>query len=201
MTRALTLTLILTLALAAPAAAEWHFTPMAGLTAFGNTSIVDIEEGTRRRHRQVGGSIAWLSRGLLGVEGLIAWTPGLFENNDVSFPMNQELVKSSRSIVGMGNIVLTLPRRWTEYGLRPFLSGGFGVMHIAKEDIGIFPVKLNRPALNIGAGAIGFFSQRTGVRFDVRYHTTLGRSDQGPIALGPVHLGYMTASVGLVLRR
>jgi hypothetical protein len=201
MTRAPALTLILVLALASPTAAEWHFTPMVGLTAFGNTSLVDIEEGTRRKHRQFGGSVSWLSDGLLGLEGIIAWTPGLFENDDASFPSDLEIVTRSRSIVGMGNIVVTLPRRLTEYSLRPFVSGGFGVMHIMKEDIGIFPVELNLPAFNIGAGAIGFFSQRTGVRFDVRYHSTLRRTEQGPVAIGPVHLRYVTASIGVVLRR
>jgi hypothetical protein len=207
MTRAATLGFILLLALARPAAAEWHFTPMIGLTAFGDTSLVDLENATGKRHRQFGGSVSWLGGGLLGLEGLVSWTPGLFEGDDVSFtvnqdfPVNQEFVKSSRSIVGMGNIVLTLPRRWTEYGLRPFFSGGFGVMHVAKEDIGIFPVELNLPAFNVGGGAVGFFSQRTGVRFDVRYHSTLRRTDQGPVAIGPVHVRYMTASIGLVFRR
>lgn len=201
MTRGLPLALILTLAVASPAAAEWHFTPMIGVTAFGNTSIIDPEEGTGKRHRQFGGSVSWLGGGLLGIEAVLHWTPGFFENEDAGFLGNQEAIKSSRSIVGMGNVVLTLPRRWTEYGLRPFVSGGFGVMHVAKEDIGIFPVALDLPAFNVGVGAIGFFSQRTGVRFDVRYHSTLGRTDQGPVALGPVHVRYVTASIGLVLRR
>ena len=77
---------------------------------------------------------------MLGVEGSSHWTPGLFQDDDVSFEVPQELVHSSRSIVAMGNVVLTLPRRWTEYGLRPFVSGGFGVMHVVNEDVGIFPV-------------------------------------------------------------
>ena len=206
MTRAPALTLILILTLASPAAAEWHFTPMVGLTVFGNTTLFDPEQATGKRHRQFGGSVSWLGGGLLGLETVVHWTPGLFENEDF---VNEDasvpavgFVKSSRSIVAMGNVVLTLPRRWTEYALRPFISGGLGVMHVAKEDIGVFPVELNQPAFNIGGGAIGFFSQRTGVRFDVRYHSTLTKSDEGPIAIGgPVHLRYMTASIGLVLRR
>lgn len=178
---------------------------MLGLTMFGNTSLVDLENGTGKRHGQAGGSVSWLGAGLFGVEGLVTWTPGLFENDDVSFPdanipFPEEFVKSSRSIVAMGNLVVTLPRRWTEYGLRPFFSGGFGVMHVMKEDIGIFPVKLNLPAYNVGGGAVGFFSQRTGVRFDVRFHSTLRRTDEGP-AFGPVHMRYVTASIGLIFRR
>ena len=201
MTRAAALTGFLLLTLARPASAEWQFTPMIGLTMFGDTSLVDLERATGKGHRQFGGAVSWLSAGLFGVEGLVQWTPGLFQRDDVTFTVPQELVQSSRSIVAMGNVVLTLPRRWTEYGLRPFFSGGFGVMHIMKEDIGIFPVTLNVPAFNVGGGAVGFFTERTGVRFDVRYHSTLRATDHGPVATGDVHLRYMTASIGLVLRR
>lgn len=201
MTRVLALSGILLLAVARPAGAEWHFTPMVGLTMFGNTSLFDPEAATGKIHRQFGGSVSWFGGGLLGVEGLVTWTPGLFDGDNITFPIPQELVTRSRSIVGMGNIVLTLPRRWTEYGLRPFFSGGLGVMRVSKEDIGLFPVALNLPAFNVGGGAIGFFSSRTGVRFDVRYHSTLGGTDHGPISVGLVHLRYMTASVGVVFRR
>ncbi len=201
MTRALALSCLLLLAAARPASAEWHFTPMVGLTMFGNTSLVDVEEATSKTHRQFGGAVSWLGGGLVGIEGLVIWTPGLFESDETSFPMNQELGRSSRSIVTMGNVVVTLPRKWTEYGLRPFFSGGLGLMHVSREDLGIFPVELNLAAFNVGGGAVGFFSPRTGVRFDVRYHSTLRRTDEGPVAIGPVHLRYLTASIGVVFRR
>ena len=201
MIRVFSLTSLLVISLAPPVSAEWQITPMIGLTMFGDTSLVDLKQATDKGHRQFGGAVSWLGAGLFGVEGLVQWTPGLFERNDVTFQTPQEFVQSSRSIVAMGNVVLTLPRRWTEYGLRPFFSGGFGVMHVKNEDLGLFPFSLNLPAFNVGGGAIGFFSTRTGVRFDVRYHSTLRATDHGPIATGDVHLRYMTASIGLVLRR
>jgi hypothetical protein len=102
----------------------------------------------------------------------------------------------------MGNIVVTTPRRWTEYSLRPFVSGGFGLIKVSKtETFGVFPFNSNIPAFNIGGGAIGFLSKRTGLRFDLRYYNSLARSDEGPVSVGPVHIRYMTASVGVVLRR
>ena len=57
---------------------------------------------------------------------------------------------------------------------------------------------------NIGGGAIGFLSKGTGVRFDLRYYGTIHGTDQGPIVTvgdGLVRLHYMTASIGLVIRR
>jgi hypothetical protein len=192
--RALAAGVVLALAFPQSAAAEWHFTPMLGTTFFIKTSVVDLDAATDQIHRNYGGSVALLGGGILGAEGLIVWTPGLFTGDN-------GLVQS-RSISAMGNVVLTTPRRWTEYSLRPFFSGGFGVIHVSKTDVfQVFPFNSNIPAFNIGGGAIGFLSQQTGLRFDLRYHSGLARSDEGPVAIGRVHIRYMTASVGVVLRR
>ena len=194
---------LLLVALARPASAEWHLTPFAGLTMFGSTSIVDPEFATGDRHLHAGGSISWLSRGILGVEVIGTWTPGFFEG-DTSFediPGGELGVESSRALSLMGNVLVTLPQRWTEYGLRPFVSGGFGLMHAHRSDLrDVFPVNVHVAGFNIGGGAIGFLTQRTGVRFDVRYHGTLNRAAEAP-SFGPVHLRYVTASVGIVFRR
>ena len=193
--RALAAGVLLALAFPQSAAAEWHFTPMLGTTFFIKTSVVDLDAATDQIHRNLGGSVALLGSGILGAEGLIVWTPGLFTGD-------KGLVTRSRSISAMGNVVVTTPRRWTEYSLRPFVSGGFGLIHVSKTDVfQVFPFNSNLPAFNIGGGAIGFLSKRTGLRFDLRYYSSLARSDEGPVAIGRVHIRYMTASVGVVLRR
>lgn len=193
--RALAAGVLLALAFPQSAAAEWHFTPMLGTTFFIKTSVVDPDAATDQIHRNYGGSVALLGGGILGAEGLIVWTPGLFTGD-------KGLVKRSRSISAMGNLVVTTPRRWTEYSLRPFVSGGFGLINVSKTEVfQVFPFNSNIPAFDIGGGAIGFLSKRTGLRFDLRYYSSLTRSDEGPVAIGRVHIRYMTASVGLVLRR
>jgi hypothetical protein len=104
----------------------------------------------------------------------------------------------------MANGVLTVPRRWTEYFLRPFVSAGFGMLRASQtQKINVLSYHAAMAGFNIGGGAIGFFSKGTGVRFDLRYCGTLHGTDQGPIALGDglVRLHYMTASIGLVIRR
>ena len=195
LSRALAAGVLLALAFPQSAAAEWHFTPMLGTTFFIKTSVVDPDAATDQIHRNYGGSVALLGSGVFGVEGLIVWTPGLLTGD-------KGLVKRSRSIAVMGNIVVTTPRRWTEYSLRPFITGGFGLIRVSKtETFGVFPFSSNIPAFNIGGGAIGFLSKRTGLRFDLRYYNSLARSDEGPVSVGPVHIRYMTASVGVVLRR
>lgn len=195
MPRVLAICCLCFLGLVRPAAAEWHFTPMAGLTMLGSTTIVDPELATDKRHWNLGGAVTLLGPTIFGAEVITAWTPGFFERDDL------DVVLSSRTVSAMANVVLTTPGRWTEYSLRPFVSAGLGLMHVAVEDEGLFPVNLNRAGFNVGGGAIGFFTARTGLRFDFRYHSTLTGSDEGPISIGDVHLRYVTATIGVVIRR
>jgi hypothetical protein len=185
-------------------AAEWHFTPTFGWTFQADTNLLDPDEGTSKVHWNVGGSVALLGTGIFGVEGMIVWTPGFFTNDEIL--VHEPLVGKSHTFAFMGNAVLTTPRKWTEYGLRPFLSGGFGVLGVSFTDVhNVFTNSGNIPAFNIGGGAIGFLSKRTGVRFDLRYYNNLPRSEEDcpiQIAFGEgCHLRYMTASVGVVIRR
>jgi hypothetical protein len=180
----------------AHASAEWYLAPMAGITFHGSTTLVDLEDAAGKAHLHVGGAVSLVGPGVLGVEAITVFTPSFFRDG------KPELLRHGRSFALMGNVMLTAPRRLTEYSLRPFLSGGFGVMRASQLDVsGALPVESNFGAYNIGGGAVGFLSPRTGIRFDLRYYSSLNRPDQGPVAFGPVHLSYMTASIGVVLRR
>jgi hypothetical protein len=196
MLKTLAACVICLLASPAAAAAEWHISPMIGLTFAGKTTLQDLDQATGKVHPNLALSGTLLGGGLLGVEALGSLTPGFFQTGDGT------VVKESRAYTLMGNLVVTAPRRWTEYNLRPFVSGGFGLMRATQIDaLEVLPASASLLGYNIGGGAIGFFSRGTGVRFDVRYYGTVHGSDRGPIALGDVQLRYMTASVGLVIRR
>jgi hypothetical protein len=189
------------------AAAEWQFTPFVGLTFRGNTSIfsetVDDIKAPEKVHRHFGGAVSFLGGGIFGIETMLNWTPGFFEQD------GSELVESSRMIAWMGNVVIAAPRRWTEYSLRPYASGGFGLLKpfVRQTPVrGTEPlpdVNLNLAGYNVGGGAIGFLSARTGVRFDIRYFSTIRpTTEEGGISIEDrVRLRYMTASVGVVIRR
>ena len=195
MIRALTIC-VLMLKASRAAAAEWHFTPMIGETFLGRTSVIDLEAATDKHHKNLAGSVVLLGKGVLGVEGLVVWTPGFFQTG------KQDLIEKSRTLAVMGNVMVTAPRRWTEYTLRPFVSGGFGLLNASRTEVAdVFPTTLNMSGYNIGGGAIGFLSNRTGLRFEVRYFNNLGLNDTNAASIGPVNLRYMTASVGVVLRR
>jgi hypothetical protein len=193
------------------AEAEWHFTPLLGFTFGANTTIIDLELGTGQKHAIFGGAVSLLGKGIIGAESIFVVTPGFFQNNGSltdsnGTPIPSDIVESSRVTSVMGNVVLTTPRRLTEYFLRPFVSGGLGVLRVSKEEnprTQIFPLETNLAAFNIGGGAVGFFSQRTGVRFDFRYYSTLHDTTPKPSETlgGDVHLRYFAASVGFVIRR
>jgi hypothetical protein len=201
MRRLLALGCLCVLAFPRLAAAEWHFAPLVGLTFAGNTSLIDPDRATDDTHMNFGGSVSLLGGGLFGIEGLVVFTPRFFKGDP-------DLVKSSRSIAMMGNVVLTAPRQWTEYFLRPFVSGGLGLMHVGYEHRfeALDPLSENIAGFNVGGGAVGFLTPRTGVRFDLRYYSNLyGQSSDVVFPTGggddKIHLRYMTFTVGLVLRR
>jgi hypothetical protein len=187
-----------------PAAAEWHFTPLIGVTFRGETSLFDLEEAAGLKHKTFGGAVRWVGSGIFGVEAVGLWIPGFFGNDNREGVASgiTDFVKESRVISLMGNVVVTAPQRWTEYNLRPFISGGVGIIRPRSTDfnnITAFDKSFN--GFNLGGGAVGFLSQRTGVRFDLRYHRTMRGLRTEDYSIGPVRLQYMTASIGVVLRR
>ena len=209
MLRALVVSCACLLAAPATAAAEWHITPMVGLTFAGKSTLNDLDQATGKSHPNLSISGALLGGGLLGIEGVATLTPGFFQTDPPGvFQPGAEnrLVGNSRLFTVMGNVVVTAPRRWTEYNLRPFVSGGVGLMRISKQDalepfIDVFSFTENLFGYNIGGGAVGFLTRNTGVRFDVRYYSTVHGTFTGPIAVGDIHVRYMTASIGIVFRR
>ena len=182
-------------------AAEWHFTGMGGFTFLGRTTLVDLDNSASDLHVTFGGAATFLTSGIVGVEGIGLFTPRFLKSGASG------LVVSGRTEALMGNLVLTAPRRLTEYTLRPFVSGGVGLLRASLEDQPLAPSGIhlvqyatNLAGLDIGGGAVGFLTNSIGLRFDVRYFSTLNRTDN-VIAFGKTHLSYMTATVGVVYRR
>lgn len=179
---------------------------MLGVTFAGRTTLIDPQRAAAKRHVNLGGAVSLLGAGMFGAETILTLTPGFFQTGRT--PLDADVapvgIDGSRIVAWMANGVLTTPRRWTEYSLRPFVSGGFGVLHASQtpqaEDRGL-PVRAGMAGFNVGGGAIGFLSSSTGIRFDLRYSSTLSGTDKGLMAIGPARLRYMAASVGLVIRR
>jgi hypothetical protein len=144
----------------------------------------------------LGGSAAWLSNNVLGVEADLAFVPGIFVRDNTS-----NLVTSNRAFTLSGNVILAAPLTVTRESLRPYLIGGIGLVHALLEDqICLLECRgLNEPALQLGGGAIGFLSDRAGIRLDLRQVRTLRREED---LLGDrrAKLSFWRATVGAVIR-
>ena len=183
--------------LAAPAAAraELLITPFAGGSFAPETTLLIPEEGAGRKFT-LGGAIVLLSDSLFGIEGEIGHTPGFFQGDD---PLG--LVLTSRVTTITGNVILAVPLAVTRESLRPYVVAGLGLMQArSKHAAGLFPVDQNFLAVDLGGGAIGFVTDRTGLRFDLRHIKAASGAD-GPFARpGISRLSFWRATVGIVIR-
>ena len=189
----------------AAAHAEWQFAPFLGFSFGGDTNLVVTQ--VVDRHWNLGGAVRLVGAGPIGLESVFVYVPGIFETPPPdpfsNTPPSQAITKS-HSFALMGNVVLTTPRAWNQYGLRPFISGGLGLLRVSHNDIA-FPARGNLPAYNVGGGAVGFLTDKVGLRFDLRYYRTLppGQEpgDQTVTEFQDrVHVHYWTGSVGVVFK-
>lgn len=181
----------------APARAQdLLFIPYLGFTFGGSSALfADLEGGSSESSSVVGGSVALLGQGILGVEGDLGYVPGFFERGD------QQLVFPGSFVTSLtGSVILTLPLSITRESLRPYLVGGGGVMWAEARDVlTTFPIKSTMPAITLGGGAIGFLSNTVGVRFDLRYLRSLGDGDDEIAGTG-ARVKFWRGTVGLVLK-
>ena len=170
----------------ARARAEWQFTPFLGYTFNGSTTLIDFglvnnQTANDEPHLNFGGGVSLLGEGPFGVEALYLDTPNFFESKQFNIVLPRTL--SSRTYAVMGNAVLTTPRSWNRYGLRPLLSGGIGLIHASAEDqLDLLAYRLNLWGVNLGGGAVGFLSDRVGLRFDLRYFQNISSVPEEELA-------------------
>lgn len=183
------------LASAPEARADWLLTPFIGTTFAGKSAFVTFEpEAVRAKHWLIGGSAGWLSDNVFGIEADVALVPGFFGDEN-------PIVTSNRVTTISGSVIAAVPLSITRESLRPYILGGFGLVHTVLEDqiclLGC--VSESNGALQLGGGAIGLVTDRAGVRFDLRQIRTLAREDT---LTGDrrAKLSFWRASVGVVVR-
>ena len=188
------LALGLTLLFPAMAWAELQFKPFIGTTLAGQSTFVFTEDAATERHLVVGGSAAWLGN-VFGVEGEITRVPGFFQTDADSSPLGSGVTTL------IGSVVVTLPRRVTQYSLRPYLTAGGGWMRIGiSQQTGVFDVNQTMKALAFGGGATGFLTDRVGLNWDLRCLRTVGGEEDTGLTIGRERVSYWRASMGVAIR-
>lgn len=176
-------------------AGERQIRPFVGVTFGGSTTIVPVASSVPKPHGVIGASAVWLGE-FVGVDVDFAHVPGFFQSGE------RGLVLDSRVTTLMGNVVVAAPAQKTQYGLRPYLAGGAGLMwiHIAST-FGVFQVAETMGAVDVGGGVQGYLTNRIGVGWDVRRFNGISKaSEPGATTTGRTQLSFWRASMALVIR-
>lgn len=180
---------------AGAAAQEWQLKPFLGLTFAGETTIVDLEEAAGDVHLALGGSVSWIGE-ILGVEADFAFVPGFF-NGDTEDPR----VRSSGVTTLTGNVVIAWPRRMTQYTLRPYVTGGVGLMRVSKDEFrDAFSLTAHFATIDVGGGATGNLSETVGLNWDLRYFRNISGDLDPGLSIGAPRLSFWRLTMGVVLR-
>src|ERR1700692_588496 len=99
------------------AAAEWQIKPFLGVVFGGQTTLVDPENAAGHPHAVLGITGMWLGD-VIGGDAEVGFVQGFFQSG------GQGLVAGSSAVTLTGNLVVALPRRLTQYTLRPYVVGG-----------------------------------------------------------------------------
>jgi hypothetical protein len=177
------------------AAAEKQIRPFFGATLGGGTTFVDLENSSGKSHPVVGLSAAMLGD-ILGVEVDFGHSPGFFQNG------NKHLVLKSRVTTLTGNVVLSLPRRLSEYTLRPYVVAGGGILRAQIDDyFGVLQVADVLAVTDFGGGVTGFLTNRVGLCWELRHFGTIGRKPENAgVSFGAEQLSFWRATMALALR-
>jgi hypothetical protein len=183
----------------AQAFAEWQIRPFLGVSFRGDTTFVDLTGAAGRPSPNVviGANGAFLGN-VIGIEADFGYAPGFFQSSD------ENVVRGNSATTLTGNVIITVPRRVSEYTLGPYFVAGLGLMHARIDNVlDVLSVARTLPAMDIGGGVTGYLSERFGLIWDARYFRSLGGQLSG-ISADPVdaseRLSFWRASMGLVIR-
>lgn len=189
---------VVLLSLAAPAHAEWQLKPFLGIKFGGSTNLVaDLDRAAGSRKMTVGMSVVRLGE-VFGVDVDFGNVADFYTSTKMT------VIKSGVTTL-TGNIVVAMPRRMTEYTLRPYVVAGAGLLHSTTTTNvpAVFDQSRNWPAFDWGVGVTGFVSRRVGVSWELRQFRKIGR---GEPSLGTTfdgldeRLSFWRANMALAIR-
>lgn len=164
----------------ARAEAEGVFSPYIGSNFAGRTD---------KHSTPFGGSLGVIGSSGLGFALDVGYTP----DSLVSGP------SSGNATTVMGNLVFAAPPAGA--GLRPYVSGGFGLMRMNVESVGeVFDVTRNDFGVNAGAGLMLFATRSVGVRGDLRYFRSLQSADESFPGFDLGDFDFWRGSVGVTFK-
>ena len=180
----------------AVAHADIFLSPFLGMKFKGSTNELNFGEGAGDATLSIGAATVVVTDRGPGFELEFGYNPRFFESG------TGDLATNSGVTTLFGNFILAAPISFTRESLRPYAVGGLGWVHASADNtISFLPISNDFLGLTIGVGAVGFFSDVTGVRFDLRYIKAISSGDVSNIPeQGSARISFWRATVGLVFR-
>ncbi len=171
----------------ATAKADWIATPFIG----GNFN----GDATSDRHLDYGIGLGYMGAQSVGFETVLSYSPGFFGS--------QSFIGAPNAVMTwMGNLIVGIPIGG-ETQVRPYVSGGAGLMRsrIGGNTADILDITSNDFGVNVGGGAMGFFTPHVGLRGDLRYfHSVAASSTSNGVSVDLGRLHYWRGTVGVSFR-
>jgi opacity protein-like surface antigen len=181
----------------AKASADWLFTPFIGGTFGGSANITDVGgefENEFNRKLTYGGSVAYLGGGIVGFEVDFGYSPNFLGADDDDDTI--DLIGDGNVTTLMGNLMIAGPKA----PLRPYVSGGVGLIKTSIDDPSDLFEGNNNFGFNVGGGLTGFFSDNVGLRGDIRFFRALDNNDDEGVDLSLSSFKFWRGSVGVTFR-
>jgi opacity protein-like surface antigen len=179
-------------------AQDWFLTPFVGANFGGNASFEDFDDVDDEVEKRVdfGATIGW-NPSVVGFEVDFGWSPNFFENTvgDADFEFGDSNVTTL-----MGNLLISAP---PGRGIRPYGTAGLGLIRSRVSGIGDFldNVTRNDLGVNLGGGVNGQFTDKVGIRADLRYFRSLkDDSNDNDFDLGLSDFDFWRGTVGVTFR-
>jgi hypothetical protein len=180
------------------ASADWLFTPFLGSTYGGSANVGGPDEAFKdefERKLNYGASLAWLGGGVMGFEVDFGYSPNFFGVSDDDSGIN--FVGDGNVTTLMGNLVVSAPLG----GVRPYASGGVGIIASRVDNADNFFDKASSQNLGLDAGAgVMFLAGNVGLRGDIRYFRSMTDDDPDGIDLNLGNFRFWRGTVGVTFK-
>ena len=114
-----------------------------------------------------------MGSGVFGFETELSFAPDFFGESE------DRLVGDNSVFTWMNNVIVGVPVGGQGgFGVRPFLTGGIGLVRQRVESVGdLLEFSNNGFAYDFGAGVMVFFGKAFGIRADYRYYSNFEAND------------------------
>lgn len=149
------------------------------LTGFYGVTYNDLLPDDRKP-KTWGVGFGSMGQGVIGFETELSFSPDFFGESE------DRLVGDNSVFTWMNNMMIGVPIGGQGgFGVRPFLTGGIGLIRQRVESVGdLIDFSNNGFAYDFGAGVMVFFGKNFGVRADYRYYQNFEANDLLDVVFG-----------------